>query len=185
MATIGSVTRLLGPLQAGDPAAAQQLWERCFGRLVVLARQKLRGVVRRAADEEDVALSAFDNFCRAAEAGRFPRLDDRDCLWRLLITITARKAARLRRDADRHATEELTLEQVLSHEPDPALAAEMAEHYQHLLHRLGDKELQEFAVRRMEGCTVEEIANRRGCAPRTVKRKLQRIRLLWEREAVS
>jgi DNA-directed RNA polymerase specialized sigma24 family protein len=185
MATAGSITRLLGPLQAGDPAAAQQLWEHCFGRLVDLARRKLRGVERRAADEEDVALSAFDSFCRAAEAGRFPRLDDRDCLWRLLVTITARKAGRLRRATDRHPTEELTLEQVLSHEPDPALAAEMAERYQYLLQRLGDKKLQEVAVRRMEGCTVEEIANRQGCAPRTIKRRLDRIRLRWEKEAVS
>jgi hypothetical protein len=29
--------------------------------------KKLQGVPRRAADEEDVALSAFDSFCRAAE----------------------------------------------------------------------------------------------------------------------
>ena len=35
----------------------------------------------RLADEEDVALSAFDSFCRGAEQGRFPRLDDRDDLW--------------------------------------------------------------------------------------------------------
>ena len=51
-----------------------------------------------AADEEDVALSAFDSFCRGDGAGRFPRLDDRDDLWRLLLLLTARKAAHLIRD---------------------------------------------------------------------------------------
>src|SRR3954465_6949521 len=98
MSPEGSVTRWLAPLQAGDPAAAQQLWERYFRRLVGLARTKLRGAPRRAADEEDVALSAFDSFCRHAEAGRFPRLADRDSLWRLLVTVTARKAAHQARD---------------------------------------------------------------------------------------
>src|SRR6516164_9629014 len=63
MADDGSVTRWFGLLQAGDPAAAQQLWERYFRRLVGLARKRLRGAARRATDEEDVALSAFDSFC--------------------------------------------------------------------------------------------------------------------------
>ena len=49
---------------------------------------------RAVADEEDAALSAFDSFCRGAARGRFPRLDDRDDLWRLLVVITERKAAR-------------------------------------------------------------------------------------------
>jgi len=77
------------------------LWERYFARLVGLARQKLRSTPRRAADEEDVALSAFDSFCRQAEAGRFPQLLDRDNLWRLLVTVTARKAFHLIRDKNR------------------------------------------------------------------------------------
>ena len=64
-----SVTQWIGRLKAGDPDAAQKLWERYFRRLVGLARKKLRAAPRRAADEEDVALSAFDSFCRAAGQG--------------------------------------------------------------------------------------------------------------------
>src|SRR5207237_8589108 len=93
MASKGSVTRWVGQLQAGDQEAAQHLWERYFRRLVGLARRKLRDAPRRAADEEDVALSAFDSFCRGAQRGRFPQLLDRDNLWRLLVVITARKAS--------------------------------------------------------------------------------------------
>ena len=52
----GSVTHWIGLLEAGDPAAAQKLWQAYFQRLVGLARKKLRGTPRRAADEEDVAL---------------------------------------------------------------------------------------------------------------------------------
>jgi hypothetical protein len=93
----GSVTRWVGGIKAGDPEAARRLWERYFAELVRLARARLRDAPRAAADEEDAALSAFDSLCRGAEQGRFPHLDDRADLWRVLVTITARKAADLRR----------------------------------------------------------------------------------------
>ncbi len=35
----GSVTRWLGDLKSGGDASAQHLWERCFDRLVNLARR--------------------------------------------------------------------------------------------------------------------------------------------------
>src|SRR5262245_1769616 len=98
-----SVTRLVGMLKDGHGEAAQRLWEAYFGRLVALARAKLRGIPLRAADEEDVALSAFDSLCRRAEAGRFPRLADRDDLWQLLFVITVRKALDLVRHEGRAA----------------------------------------------------------------------------------
>jgi DNA-directed RNA polymerase specialized sigma24 family protein len=194
MASDGSITRWLGPLQEGDPAAARELWERYFRRLVGLARQKLCSAPRRAADEEDVALSAFDSFCRGAEAGRFPHLLDRDSLWRLLVVLTARKATRLRRDEGRlkrgggtpaAPLERLELDHVLSHEPTPELAAEIADECRRLLQALGDPELEAVALCRMEGYTVEEIAQRLGYAPRSIKRKLQLIRTLWEKESTT
>jgi DNA-directed RNA polymerase specialized sigma24 family protein len=101
MASEGSVSRWIGPLKAGDPRAAQELWERYFQRLVGVARKRLRVRSPRAADEEDVALSAFHSLCRGAQQGRFPRLDDRDDLWRLLVLLTARKASHLVRDEGR------------------------------------------------------------------------------------
>jgi DNA-directed RNA polymerase specialized sigma24 family protein len=192
----GSVTQWLGQLQGGDHVAVQQIWERYFARLVGLARSKLRSAPRRAVDEEDVALSAFDSFCRNAEAGRFPQLADRDSLWRLLVVLTARKAAHLVRDETRQKRgggrtvlseggdeDGALLEQVLGREPTPELAAEVAEECQRLLDRLGDKELERIAVWRMEGYTVEEVAAKLGYAPRSVKRKLQLIRAAWETPA--
>src|SRR5262245_56875046 len=87
-----SVTIWLDKLRVGDSLAAQKLWQGYFHRLVGLARAKLRSLPRRSADEEDVALSAFDSFCRGVEVGRFPKLDDRDDLWQVLFMITERKA---------------------------------------------------------------------------------------------
>jgi DNA-directed RNA polymerase specialized sigma24 family protein len=167
----GSVTRWLGPLQQGDPDAAQALWQRYFLSLVRLARKRLRPAAR-AADEEDVALSAFDSFCRNAADGRFPRLTDRDDLWRLLAVLTLRKASRLLRDegrqkrggparpADTPGEDGPLLEEALSREPSPELAAQMTEEYQRLLDLLGDDQLRRVAVWRMEGLSVEEIAAR-------------------------
>ena len=192
----GSVTRWLGQLQAGDPAAAQQLWERYFRRLVGLAQEAARAP-RRAADEEDVALSAFDSFCRGTEQGRFPDLADRDGLWRLLVLMTARKAMHLRRDEGRQKrggraqfaadtpddpNEESVLGQVLSREPTPEFAAQMTEECERLLRGLGDAELKSVALLRMEGHSVEEIAVQLKCVARSVKRKLQLIRGIWEKE---
>src|SRR5262249_13444725 len=96
-----TVVRWIGQLRSGEQSAAREMWARYFGPMVELARSKLRGVAARAADEEDVALSAFKSFCRAVEGGRYADLFDRDGLWALLMTITARKAVDLKRHEHR------------------------------------------------------------------------------------
>jgi DNA-directed RNA polymerase specialized sigma24 family protein len=188
MPTDDAVTIWFGQLQAGESAAARPLWEKYFHRLVGLARKRLRDAPR-VTDSEDVALSAFDSFCRNAEAGRFPDLSDRESLWRLLAAFTLRKAAHHLRDAGRlkrggglaGAGPEV-LEEMLGREPDPALAAEVAEECERLLAVLKDAELRRIALLRMDGHSVEEVAAQVGCAPRSVKRKLQLMRTIWTRE---
>jgi hypothetical protein len=44
-------------------------------------------------DEEDVMVSVFDRFFRAANEERFARLEDRDDLWQILLVLTDRKVA--------------------------------------------------------------------------------------------
>jgi DNA-directed RNA polymerase specialized sigma24 family protein len=184
-----AITVWLGQLQAGEWAAARPLWEKYFHRLVGLARKRLRDAPRRAANEEDVALSAFDSFCRNAKAGRFPDLTDRDGLWRMLAKFTLRKAAHHVRDAGRlkrgggvKTDDSNVFDEVLAREPDPALAAEVADECDRLLAALQDPELQQIALLRMDGLSVAEVAAQTGYAPRSVKRKLQLIRGIWKRE---
>jgi DNA-directed RNA polymerase specialized sigma24 family protein len=194
------ISQWIDRLKAGDGEAAQKLWESYFRRLVGLARKRLRGTPRRAADEEDVALSAFKSFWRGAERGRFPRLADRDDLWRLLVVITVRKAIDLaqhegrRQPADgrvlgesaltgaAESGDEPFLGEFLSREPTPEFAATVAEECRRLLDRLQDAELRAVALWKMEGHTNEEIAAKMGCVPRTVERRLRVIRSLWEQE---
>jgi len=193
MASEGSITHCIQLLKAGKRTAAQQLWEQYFQRLVGLARAQLRGTSRRAADEEDVALSAFESFYQRAERGQFPQLNDRDDLWQLLVVVTVRKAIDLVRHEGRPTRgsgrvlvlSELAgpgLEEVLDPEPTPELAAQMAEECRRLYACLGDDTLRAVARWKMEGHTNAEIAAKLGCVPQTVERKLRAIRRLWAKQ---
>jgi DNA-directed RNA polymerase specialized sigma24 family protein len=196
----GSVTHWLQLLKAGDHAAAQPLWEGYFRRLVALARWRLLGTPRRVAGEEDVALSAFDSFCRGAEQGRFPKLEDRDDLWQLLVLLTARKArqfvrhqCRGKRGVGKILTEAdfavavagVGLAAVIGTDPQPEFAAAVAEQWRRLLDALPDAELRQIVVRKMEGHTPEDIPARLRCVPRTVERRLRLIRDLWSPEMLT
>jgi DNA-directed RNA polymerase specialized sigma24 family protein len=188
------VSTWIGHLRAGNPEAAQRLWERYFERLVTLARHKLVGLPRGAADEEDVALSAFDSFIRGVEQGRFPRLADVDNLWQVLVLITARKAIDLRKHERRRkrgggkvvgedvlaVEDEPGLDRLIGDEPTPEFAAQVAEEYQRLLAKLTKPELRSIAVWKMDGYTNAEIAARLGCAKVTIERRLALIRSLWK-----
>lgn len=193
----GSITRCLALLREGDSSAANLLWERYYPQLVRLARERLAGAGCHVADEEDVALSAMDRFCRAAREGRYPDLADRDGLWRLLLRITVRCAHDLARHEQRQrrgggqvrqepagepgdaAHGERSLAQVRDDAPTPELAALMAEQCRVLFERLDDAGLQSLALAKLEGYTNEEAARQLDCSVRTVERRLSLIRDLW------
>src|SRR4029450_6500481 len=137
--------------------------------LVTLASRKLRAAPRRAADEEDVALSAFDSFCRGVEKDRFPQLNDRLDLWQLLVLLTARKASDLAQHERRQkrgggavldeaalpspadsSYQEAALDGIEGREPTPAFAAQVAEECRRLLDRLDSAELRDVALRKVE-----------------------------------
>jgi len=199
-----SVTHWIDKLKEGDPDAAQKLWERYFRRLVGLARKKLRAAPRRAADEEDVALSAFDSFCRGAEQDRFPQLNDRFDLWQLLVLLTARKAIDLAQHERRQkrgggavideaalphpvdsSAQGAALEQFAAPEPTPAFAAQVAEECRRLLECLDNPDLRRVALLKVEGYSNEEIAAQLGCGLRTVERRLGLIRTMWKQDDES
>lgn len=188
-----TVTQWIQQLKAGRSSAVQKLWEGYFGKMVGLARHRLAEGPRAAADEEDVALSAFDSFCRGAQAGRFPQLVDRDALWPLLVAITSHKLLDLKRREGRQkrggdwkrigagdgSSAVNVLDELVSRDPTPQFACQMAEEFRRLLEVLGDETLRTIAVARMEGESIDEIAARLNCVPRTVLRKLDRIRTIW------
>jgi len=195
----GSVTRWFGHFDEGTDQAAEVIWERFAEKLLRLARKRLAGLPRREADEEDVVLSAMNSFFQGVREGRFPRLSDRHDLWRVLVTITARKAvARRRRHhaqkrgagavagesalARRDGSELLGIDQVLDAEPTPEFAAELAAEREQRLARLGNESLRSVALMKLEGRRTVEIAEHLGITDRSVRRKLTMIREQWSED---
>jgi len=194
-----SVTAWIDGVNAGDESDIRKLWGRYFERLMRLAGSRLAPGSRRSFDEEDVALSAFQSFCDRAGNGQFPHLRGRDDLWRVLATITVRKAiaatrhrARLKRGGGRVLGEsalgagngegESGLARVLSREPTPAEAALFADEYLRSLERLQEPSIRSVALRRLEGWSTSEIARSLNVSPRTVERKLKLIRAIWSEQ---
>ena len=204
MSQTGSITDWIAQLKAGGPQASQELWGRYVDRLVRLARKKLGRTPRRAADEEDVVLSAFDGFFRGVEESRFPQLHDRDDLWQVLVMLTDRKTVDHRRRelaakrgggavrgesafTDRQAPEshQPGLSQVIDGEPSPEFAAQFAEQFEQLLTLLADDTLRRIALAKMEGYTNAELARDLGLNVRSIERKLRLIRRTWQQEGIS
>jgi DNA-directed RNA polymerase specialized sigma24 family protein len=199
----GSVTQWVNDVRAGDRGkSARLLWERYFERLARLAQARLRAVARGPADGEDVALSVFDSLFRGVAAGHFPELGNRDDLWRLLVTITARKAQNQRRKEGRRkrgsgrVVSEGTLAgagpegddfltQIVGKEPTPEFAAMVTDEYRRLFGSLADESLRVVALLKLEGHSNEEIARNLDCGLRTVERKLEVIRKRWLAEGAS
>ena len=194
--TNDSVSEWLDRVRSGDEHAAEQLWARYFDRLSRLARQRLPKGVLRDFDEEDVALSAFHSLLRGAQAGRYPRLEDRDNLWALLCVITSRKANHAIRDRLRlkrgggqvmgesvlgsHGASPEEMAAFLSQEPSADFAALLADEIEQRVASLRDDDMRKIAQLKLNGSSNEEIAVRLDCAVRTVERRIRLIRKLWE-----
>ena len=186
------LTHWIKQLQVGQGEGAEQLWQEYFSKLVELARQKLIKRERLIADEEDIALSAFKSFCAGVEKGRFPQLDDRDDLWKILVSITLRKTIKVIRDSNRLKrggqwkqisgdSDYDIIQQIASPEIDPEMATHLTEQFENLLAQLESKELIELATLKMEGYTNAEIAARWNKAERTIERKLAIVRQIWNK----
>ena len=196
MSSDGSISRWIDQVKKGNKEAAHAIWDRYFPDLVRIARMKLDGVPGRMEDEEDVALSALDSFCRAAEQDRFPDLADRDDLFRLLSRITKRKAVDLIRRSLRQkegggrvqgesavgagATSGYWgLDALSGNDPTPEIAAILAEECRWLIDSLEDSELKELALAKADKYTNKELSERFQCSPRTIERRLHMIRQKW------
>ena len=189
--------------RSGQGRGGTTTWERYFDRLVRLAhgRLKFSRQARAVIDPEDAARSAFQSFCARAGRGDFPRLADRGELWRLLTTITARKAldqlereGRLKRGGGRVYREadlaggdgqddHGVFGDLLGPEPTPEFAAMVTEEYERLLAALGDDTLRQIARWKLEGFTNQEIGERIGCTRRMVAYRLDLIRKIWREDA--
>jgi DNA-directed RNA polymerase specialized sigma24 family protein len=116
-------------------------------------------------------------------------LEDRSDLWRLLATITVRKACHYLRDEARRNGQRATgtatqllgreLDNICESRPSPDVAVQMADDVDWLLRCLQDSDLQAIAIWKLEGYTNHEIAAKMQCSRRTVERRVGLIRRTW------
>jgi DNA-directed RNA polymerase specialized sigma24 family protein len=191
-----SVTLLIQQLKDEDADAAGEIWRRYFQRLLPLARSRLKRLPVSAGDAEDVLVSVFDRFFRAAQEDRFARLDDRDDLWQLLLMLTERKVtdefrkwtAQKRGGGNVvHETDVPRLEldrirELADHGPPPEVVAAFNENLARALDRLAEGTTREVALLRMEGYANKEIAEKLGIALSSIERKLRVVREVWAEE---
>jgi RNA polymerase sigma factor (sigma-70 family) len=182
--TSQSITRLMRAVQDGSSSAVRPLLTAYFDRLVQLAKQRLENMPGLGGYDEDLALRSFHSvYERLRDPARPLDLTGRDDLWRLLATRTISRAIDLIRTHRRGGpADEQDVTQLLTREPTPEEAAEVADECRRLLDALPESELRQIALWKVEGYTHEEIAARLDCVPRTVERKVSRIRLLWKHE---
>lgn len=174
----------LAQMKQGDEAAVQKLWERYFVRLIGLARRTLANSPQVIGNEEDVAQSAFKSFYFRAQAGKFPKLEDRDDLWKVLMTIALRKSFRNRRKASGQVSTDpqILAAELVTESPEPDTTALVTDEFRRLFGKLEDPVLSGIALMKFEGLTNRQIARSLDLSVATIERKLQVIRHLWRDE---
>ncbi|MEM6688640.1 MAG: ECF-type sigma factor [Planctomycetota bacterium] len=188
---------LIDRVRTGDEQAIGEIWSQYFERLVRIAAGRLPQRMKRAGDEEDVALSAFHSFIAGVRRDQYPDLSTEGNLWGLLITLTTRKAHAHMRHNQRQkrggggvrgesvfvGSQGDLIAGGLAGVAGDRIQAELGDACEELLDGLGDEQLQQIAVMRMDGFLVDEIAERLELSKRAVERRLQLIRQKWSEEA--
>ncbi len=183
----GSVTNWISQVREGRSTAAGALWQRYEKRLLALASKRLLGKGVIIADEADVVNDAIGAFLMRIREGAFHDLEDRNGLWKLLATITINRANSLVRDENRgkrsiaHTIHDSSLSQPLDEslaaaQQPPDATVLFAETFGEFLSLLGDGELEEIALAKMEGASNDEIARKIDRSIPTVERRLRLIR---------
>jgi RNA polymerase sigma-70 factor, ECF subfamily len=192
MTSDDSFNVLMGRLRGGDEAAAEEIFRRYAGRLMGLARSRLRGAIRRKMDPDDVVQSAFRSFFRRQREGQF-ELPDWGSLWGLLAQITLHKcghrlrgfrAARrdVRREVERApgSADSVADWEAIAREPTPQEAAVLTETLEQVMAGLDGPQRQTLELT-LQGHQAAQIARQLRCTERTVFRVLARVRDRLER----
>jgi len=191
-----SVSCWINQLREGNHQAASRLWERYGFALQQLAKKRYGGALNAVFDEQDLAQSVFVALWRNAEEGKLDDVQDRNELWWLLLEITRRRAlTRLKFNQaqkrtilpSQHMPGPSAQEGVGSlsqisdpRELPPEAMVILHEEHDRFMDLLRDDTLRAIAQRKLQGDGVKEIAKELGVSVRTVIRKSNLIRDIWE-----
>jgi DNA-directed RNA polymerase specialized sigma24 family protein len=179
-----TVVTLIELLRRGDPHAARLLWDTYHDRLVPFVRSRLRPFGERVLDEEDVLVAVFARLCASVQKGDFPHLTDWTELQQLLFGLAKRQVATEIRHLRAAKRGGQLNRRTWKQEHDGQLVGTGSVVFRdslgEALAQLGDDQLREVAVLRLEGYEAQEIADRLQVGLRTIERRLQTIRNVWK-----
>jgi RNA polymerase sigma factor (sigma-70 family) len=168
--------------QAGDQAAADELYRRYAQRLCALAAGRIDRRLGRRVAADDIVQSVFRTFFRRAARGEYP-IDHSGTLWSLLVQITLRKVQRQRErhhagkrnvGAEVEPDGDQPLPEAVAHEPTAEEVVSLLDEMRFLLAGLQPPEPQIVQLC-FDGHSTPEIAQRVGCSRWTVRRVLDRV----------
>ena len=184
-------------LRNGGSDAARTIWDEYCSRVKGLAHNMLGKASLNVTDESDIAASVFESVFDGAAQGRFPDLKSRDELWWLFATITHQKVVneirrqnRQKSGRGRTRTESelnnghsdgFSLQNIMADETLPESIAAFKDEQERLLGMLKSEQLKKIAALRLGGHTHIAIADQLSICERTVKRKCDLVRDLWQK----
>jgi RNA polymerase sigma factor (sigma-70 family) len=186
---------LLDAMQRGEDGAFDLFFKKHYDRLVRYARKRIGTFPLRTLDEEDVALSAMNSLFNNIRQNRVEAQSSVE-LWQILAAIAKRKLINhreqqhaLKRGGGNVRGDSIWTqggdENVFHSHADPRLdilpdsQIELLETTERLFQRLEDDKMRDVARLMLEGYRIDDIAERLNCVPRTINRKILRIRELW------
>ena len=177
-------------IDAGDREAIGRILAPLWPRLVRLADRLLWGKSRGDTDAEAAAQSAVRTYLRRADEGQFPNVAGSEDLFRLLATITCRKALkqirRQRRAVETNSPGRVGGSDASSQNIEDLVAGTAEEQFDQICREwfelLPERSLRSVALMTLHGYTQEEIGEAHGFTTRNVRHKLSRIRKIWSAE---
>lgn len=191
MSSPGSITVLLNKLRSDDESAVEQIFTRFFEQLKSVARRRLSVRDRKVVDDEDLALWAINTFQRCVRDGMYPKMRNRDDVWKFLVSILERKTVDHIRTqhAEKRGGGQIRgesffedqdhprmMESLCSDRFDFEVMVDFLDVIESLIIRLKDPELGEILTARFAGHTIKEIADRMDRSVSSVDRKLRLVR---------
>ncbi len=169
---------LVRAVRNGDQRAATELYDRYARRAFGLVYTQMSNWLATVTEPDDIVQSVFKSVFRGVTSGRY-EAPEGNTLWSLIAVIAVRKTTgRARhhsatiRDSNRNVPLESLGDSELAQTYD---CQGLALDFKETLESLRESD-QRVLLARIQGHSVEEIADRIGRTTRTVERSLQRIR---------
>jgi RNA polymerase sigma factor (sigma-70 family) len=187
----GSMTQMWQQMNHGNSQASNDLYARLLPRMYAIARKSIGPVAKRGIEADDVVQSAMISFWNYSQAGKLADDLNRNDLWALISTFTTRKLKKhLRREntlkrgsgnvigenaLQGKDGEAQRLDQLVQKMPtddfDEAIEEMLA---------LLPEDLTRIALLKLGGHSSDDISIELDCTKRTVQRKINLIKELWD-----